>query len=60
MEQLKSRLLSAYVRTREGRKGQGFVEYILIIGLVGLGLSAALIAFRQQLSTALSTIGGGI
>ena len=60
MEQLKTRLLSAYLRTREGAQGQGFVEYLMIIGLVALGLSAALIAFRGQISTALSTVGAGV
>ena len=60
MDQLKSRLLSAYVRAREGQKGQGFVEYMMIIGLVALGLAAALIAFRNQLSNALSSVGAGV
>jgi Flp pilus assembly pilin Flp len=60
MDQLKSRLLSAYVRTREGQEGQGFVEYLMIIGIVALGLAVALAAFRGQISSALSTIGGGV
>jgi Flp pilus assembly pilin Flp len=60
MDRLKTRLLSAYVRTRENSHGQGFVEYLMIIGLIALGLSAALIAFRGQISTALSTVGAGV
>jgi Flp pilus assembly pilin Flp len=60
MNQLNSRFLSAYLRAREGRKGQGFVEYLMIIGLVALGLAAALIAFQGQISTALSTVGAGV
>jgi hypothetical protein len=60
MSRLKMTLLSTYVRARESNKGQGFVEYLMIIGLVALGLSAALIAFRGQISTALSTVGSGV
>jgi Flp pilus assembly pilin Flp len=60
MDQLKTRLLSAYVSARGGQKGQGFVEYLMIIGLVALGLSAALIAFRGQISTALNSVGSGV
>jgi hypothetical protein len=60
MNHLKTNLLSAYVRVREGQTGQGFVEYLMIIGLVALGLSAALIAFRGQISNALSTVGVGV
>ncbi len=60
MERLKTRLLSAYLRTREGAQGQGFVEYLMIVGLVAIGMTAALIAFRNQISTALSTVGVGV
>jgi Flp pilus assembly pilin Flp len=60
MEVLWNRVLQTVVRVRENRDGQGFVEYILIVGLVGIGLTAALIAFRGQISDALSSLGVGI
>ncbi len=60
MERLKDRVLKGYVRIREGREGQGFVEYLMIVGLVGIALTAALIAFRNQISSALSTVGAGV
>ena len=60
MEKFKTRLLSAYLRTREGAEGQGFVEYIMIIGLVALGLVLALVTFRGQISNALSAVGAGV
>ncbi len=60
MEVLWNRALKMVVRIRENRRGQGFVEYLLITGLVGLGLTAALIAFRNQISDALSTLGAGV
>ncbi len=46
-------------RVKRGR-GQGFVEYAMIMALIGLGLTAALFAFRDQLSSALSTVGAGL
>ena len=60
MEALKDRVLRSYVRVRENQEGQGFVEYIMIVGLVGIALVAALIAFRDQISSALSTVGAGV
>ena len=60
MESVKLRMMESCVRFLNRREGQGFVEYLFIIGLVGLGLTAALIAFRGQLSTALSTVGAGV
>jgi Flp pilus assembly pilin Flp len=60
MERLKNRVLRSYVRIREGSEGQGFVEYLMIVGLVGIALTAALIAFRGQISNALSSVGTGV
>lgn len=60
MEKLRNRTLKAFVAIRERQEAQGFVEYIMIIGLVGLGLGAALIAFRGQISTALNAVGTGV
>lgn len=42
------------------RKGQGFIEYALIIVLVVLGLIAAAGGFRNQLSTGMSKSGSRI
>jgi Flp pilus assembly pilin Flp len=60
MEALRNRVLKGFVRIRESRKGQGFVEYIMIVGLIGIALAAALGAFKDQVSTALSTVGAGV
>jgi Flp pilus assembly pilin Flp len=56
------RLFLAYLRAvlGENSDGQGFVEYLMIIGLIALGLAAALVAFQGQISTALSTVGAGV
>lgn len=57
------RLKKALMKFHLGRRkndGQGFIEYLMIIALVGLGLAAALVLFQGQLSTALSTVGGGV
>jgi Flp pilus assembly pilin Flp len=53
-------LASRYLRIVEDQRGQGFVEYLMIIGLVGLGLALALVAFQNQISNALSTFGSGV
>jgi Flp pilus assembly pilin Flp len=39
-------------------EGQTFVEYSLIAAVVGLGLIVGLGAFKDQIATALNTIGG--
>jgi Flp pilus assembly pilin Flp len=33
------------------RKGQGFVEYLLIVGLIALLIYAAVMAFGKQIET---------
>lgn len=60
MKRLSNGLLKTFVAIRESEQAQGFVEYIMIVGLVGLGLVAALVAFRGQISTALNAIGTGV
>jgi len=60
MEALSNRVLKGFVRIRESHKGQGFVEYIMIIGLVGIALTLALGTFKGQISSALSTVGAGV
>ena len=60
MERLSNGIVKAFVRIRESEKAQGFVEYLMITGLVGIALTAALVAFRGQISTALNTVGTGV
>ena len=60
MERFRNRVLKAFVRVRESEQAQGFVEYLMITGLVGIALTAALVAFRGQISTALNTVGAGV
>lgn len=44
----------------KSKKGQGFIEYALIIVLVVLGLIAAAGGFKDQLSTGLSKSGSRV
>ena len=37
-----------------------FVEYIMIMGLVGAAMAAVVIAFTNHLSSALAAIGGSL
>lgn len=60
MGKLSDRALTFFIKIRENRDGQGFVEYLMITGLVGIALTAALLAFRDQISTALNTVGTGV
>jgi len=60
MEKFSERVLKAFVRIRESQQAQGFVEYLMITGLIGIALTAALVAFRGQISTALNTVGTGV
>jgi Flp pilus assembly pilin Flp len=60
MDRVKIRLLKTFLPTLKYSAGQGFVEYVMIIALVALGLVIALSAFQGQLSTALSTVGGSV
>ncbi len=52
--------LRLLVSARNRCHGQGFVEYIMIVGLVGITLGAALVAFRNQISDALNSVGSGV
>ena len=60
MNSLKACFAAACLKGLKKDQGQGFVEYLMIIGLVALGLAAALIAFQGQISTALSKVGAGV
>jgi Flp pilus assembly pilin Flp len=60
MEALSGRILEFSVRARQAGKGQGYVEYILIIAFVGLAVIGALKLFSGQISEALNTIGTGL
>jgi Flp pilus assembly pilin Flp len=41
---------------RIGQRGQGLVEYALIIVLIAIGFAIAITAFRTQLQTVFDTI----
>ena len=60
MKRFSNHLLKAFVRIRESESAQGFVEYLMITGLVGIALTVALTSFKDQISTALSQVGTGV
>jgi Flp pilus assembly pilin Flp len=41
-------------------EGQTFVEYAMILALIGIGLTAALLFLRGKIASAYSAIGNGI
>lgn len=46
--------------TLRNKKGQGLVEYALIIGLVAIALVATFTTFRTQITTAFTSLGNTV
>jgi len=49
-----------FLRNRNSHAGQGYVEYLMIVGLIGIALVGALVLFQGQISGALNTVGIGV
>ena len=60
MQTLRNRLLGTYLKVRESREGQGYVEYLLIIVFIGLAVTAGLIALAGGINTALNGVAGKV
>jgi hypothetical protein len=54
-----NRLLKTIRRLRQA-EFRRFVEYIMIMGLVGVAMAAVVITFTNHISSALSSIGGSV
>lgn len=54
------KLLQLWVSLREQERGQGLVEYALIIALVAILLVGALTALNGQLGSVFSNISGNL
>lgn len=57
MSTRKLRPVWLYATRRRATRGQGYVEYILIIALVSLVTATALTAFQTQIAAALGNLG---
>jgi len=44
-----------FLKRRINRRGQGMTEYIIIVGLIAVGIITAVTAFKGQLNTAFTT-----
>lgn len=55
-----NKLLELWVSFQNRERGQGLVEYALIIALVAILLVGALTALKGQLSTVFSNISGNL
>jgi Flp pilus assembly pilin Flp len=53
-------LLRRSVALRQSADGQGYVEYLLIMVLVGLGVTAGLIVLAGGINNGLSGIAGAV
>jgi Flp pilus assembly pilin Flp len=60
METLKTAFMKYCMRICGSGRGQGYVEYILIIALVCLAVTAALTGFAGKVSDGFAFIGSGV
>ena len=60
MKTLKTRAIEAYVRLWKANEGQGYVEYIFIIGLVAVAAAVGLAALGTNINGAFSTLSGKV
>jgi len=56
-EPLKNRLMQAVLHLHKDEAGQGLVEYLLIIALVGFAATAGMSSLAEKLSSAFTQIG---
>ena len=42
-----------YIKNRRRQRGVGFTEYIILVGLLGVGLMLAVTGFKEELRTTL-------
>jgi pilus assembly protein Flp/PilA len=54
------KLLQKWIELRERERGQGLVEYALIIALIAILLVVALTALKDQLSNTFSNIANAL
>ena len=52
-----SRRLRAFARANEAVSA---LEYAILVGVIVVGIGAALVAFENQITAALTTIGGNV
>ena len=60
MTKISNLMAERYVRFRTAEKGQGYVEYLLIIVFIGLAVTAGLIALAGGINNGLSGIAGNV
>jgi len=51
----RERTMRKLLQRRSNRRGQGMTEYIIIVGLIAVGIITAVTAFKGQLNTAFTT-----
>jgi len=60
MTKISNLMAERCVRFRTAEKGQGYVEYLLIIVFIGLAVTAGLIALAGGINNGLSGIAGNV
>ncbi len=60
MKAFREQLMERYVRLRESKAGQGYVEYIFIIAFVALAAVLGLTALGVNINSAFSALAGQV
>jgi Flp pilus assembly pilin Flp len=60
MRKMKNFVIARTVTLRKSEKGQGYVEYLLIIVFIGLAVTAGLVALAGGINNAFSGIAGTV
>ncbi len=57
---LKHHVVRLYCKVREANEGQGYVEYLFIIGFVALAAALGLAALGLNINAAFNTLAGQV
>ncbi len=60
MKTLKARAIETYVRFWKADEGQGYVEYLFIIGFVAVAAGLGLAALGLNINSAFNTLAGKV
>jgi len=60
MAALRDRVLRVFTQARQVTEGQGYTEYLILIALIAIAAYAAVQLLGQNVSTAMSTVGGSV
>ncbi len=60
MESLKDRMVRTYLRIREAGKGQGYTEYVILLGLIAIVAYEAVDLLGDNVERAMRHVGNSV